>query len=201
MFLPFFAELRAAGVPVSIREFLAFLEGVAAGIATYDLNGFYHLARVVMVKDEQHLDRFDRAFAASFNGLEAIPDAAVLDALDLPRAWLEKLAEEHLTPEERAEVQASGGFEALMERLRQRLAAGQHQKAASGKLLHAGDDARVIGDIAESHKILDRPEISLHTQVRKRQQSLEFTGKGYGAVGQCRVEQRLDAKPVTHQQQ
>ena len=81
MFLPFFAELRAAGVPVSIREFLAFLEGVAAGIATYDLNGFYHLARVVMVKDEQHLDRFDRAFAASFNGLEAIPDAAVLDAL------------------------------------------------------------------------------------------------------------------------
>ncbi len=133
MFLPFFAELRAAGVPVSIREFLAFLEGVAAGIATYDLNGFYHLARVVMVKDEQHLDRFDRAFAASFNGLEAIPDAAVLDALDLPRAWLEKLAEEHLTPEERAEVQASGGFEALMERLRQRLAEQRERHQGGNK--------------------------------------------------------------------
>lgn len=122
MFLPFFATLRAEGVPVSIGEFLTFLEGVSAGIAGYDLDGFYHLARVSMVKDEAHLDRFDRAFSMSFNGLERIDDAAVLDALDLPREWLEKLAEKHLTPEERAEVQAAGGFAALMERLRVRLA-------------------------------------------------------------------------------
>lgn len=122
MFLPFFATLRAEGVPVSIGEFLTFLEGVSAGIAGYDLDGFYHLARVSMVKDEAHLDRFDRAFSMSFNGLERIDDAAVLDALNLPREWLEKLAEKHLTPEERAEVQAAGGFAALMERLRARLA-------------------------------------------------------------------------------
>ena len=122
MFLPFFARLRAEGVPVSIREYLTFLEGMAAGLATYDLTGFYHLARVAMVKDERHLDRFDRAFAASFNGLDALDDVAVLEALDLPRDWLEKLAEKTLTPEERAEVAATGGFAALMERLRQRLA-------------------------------------------------------------------------------
>lgn len=129
MFLPFFTTLRAEGIPVSIGEFLTFLDGVAAGIAGYDLNGFYHLARVVMVKDESHLDRFDRAFAISFNGLDSIDDAAVLAALELPRDWLEKLAEAHLTPEERAEVQAAGGFAALMERLRQRLAEqrGRHQ--------------------------------------------------------------------------
>ncbi len=122
MFLPFFERLRAEGVPVSIREYLSFVEGVAAGLATYDLTGFYHLARVAMVKDERHLDRFDRAFAASFNGLDELDDVAVLEALDLPRDWLEKLAEKTLTPEERAEVAATGGFAALMERLRQRLA-------------------------------------------------------------------------------
>lgn len=122
MFLPFFERLRAEGVPVSIREYLAFLEGVAAGLATYDLTGFYHLARVAMVKDERHLDRFDRAFGASFNGLEGLDDVAVLEALDLPQEWLEKLAEKLLTPEEKAEVAATGGFAALMERLRARLA-------------------------------------------------------------------------------
>ena len=133
MFLPFFATLRAEGVPVSIREFLAFLEGVAVGIARFDLDGFYHLARVTLVKDEAHLDRFDRAFGISFNGLERIADTEVLEALELPRAWLEKLAEEHLTAEERAEVQASGGFDALMERLRQRLAEQRERHQGGNK--------------------------------------------------------------------
>ncbi len=129
MFLPFFARLRQEGVPVSLREYLAFLEGMAAGLVTYDVDGFYHLARVVMVKDERHLDRFDRAFAAAFNGLETITADQVLDAIDLPRDWLEKLAERHMTAEERAQVAALGGFEALMDTLRKRLAEqkGRHQ--------------------------------------------------------------------------
>lgn len=129
MFLPFFETLRRTGVPVSLREYLAFLEGVSAGLVTFDVEGFYHLARTAMVKDERHLDRFDRAFAEAFKGLEAITDAQVLEALDLPREWLAKLAEKHLTPEERAAVQALGGFDALMEALRKRLAEqeGRHQ--------------------------------------------------------------------------
>ena len=126
MFLPFFQTLRKEGIPVSLREYLAFLEGMAAGLVTYDVNGFYHLARVAMVKDERHLDRFDRAFAASFNGLEQITADQVLDAIDLPRDWLEKLAERHLTPEERAQIDALGGFDKLMETLRKRL---EEQKA------------------------------------------------------------------------
>jgi uncharacterized protein with von Willebrand factor type A (vWA) domain len=64
VFLPFFQTLRDYGVPVSLREYLVFLEGVAAGLVTYDIDGFYHLGRVAMVKDERHLDRYDRAFAA-----------------------------------------------------------------------------------------------------------------------------------------
>jgi uncharacterized protein with von Willebrand factor type A (vWA) domain len=129
MFLPFFKTLREAGVPVSLREFLGFLAGMRAGLVTYDVEGFYYLARTTMVKDERHLDRFDRAFAAAFKGLEAISPADVLNALDLPEDWLRKLAEKHLTPEERAEIEALGGFDKLMETLRKRLAEqkGRHQ--------------------------------------------------------------------------
>ena len=129
MFLPFLATLRAEGVPVSLREYLAFLEGVSAGLVTWSVDGFYHLGRTVMVKDERHLDRYDRAFAKSFAGLEDIAAEEVLAALDLPPEWLAKLAEKHLTAEERAAVEALGGFDKLMETLKQRLAEqqGRHQ--------------------------------------------------------------------------
>ena len=129
MFLPFFASLRSAGIPVSLREYLSFLEGMSAGLVTYDVEGFYCLARTAMVKDERHLDRFDRAFAAAFKGLEAITPDQVLEAIDLPRGWLERLIEKTLTTEEKAQVQALGGFDKLMESLRKRLAEqkGRHQ--------------------------------------------------------------------------
>ena len=129
MFLPFFDNLRNAGVPVSLREFLAFLEGMKKGLATYDIDAFYYLGRAIMVKDERHLDRFDRAFAATFSGLEAIPPQAVMDAVDIPDEWLKKLAEKHLSAEEKAEIEALGGFDKLMETLKKRLEEqkGRHQ--------------------------------------------------------------------------
>jgi uncharacterized protein with von Willebrand factor type A (vWA) domain len=129
MLLPFFETLRAARIPVSLREYLAFLEGVSAGLVTYDVDGFYYLARTAMVKDERHLDRFDQAFAHVFGGLEAITPEQVLEAAEIPADWLEKLAEKHLTPEERAEIEALGGFDKLMETLRARLRdqQGRHQ--------------------------------------------------------------------------
>ena len=106
MFLPFFDNLRKTGVPVSLREYLAFLDGMAAGLVTYDAEGFYYLARTAMVKDERHLDRFDRAFAESFKGIDQITVDQVLEAIDLPREWLEKLAEKFLTPEEKEKIKA-----------------------------------------------------------------------------------------------
>ncbi len=129
MFLPFFDILRRSGIPVSLREYLSLLEGMAAGLVTYDVEGFYYLSRTALVKDERHLDRFDRAFAQAFEGLEAITPDQVLDATRLPRDWLEKLAERHLTPQERAEIQALGGFDALMDTLKKRLEEqkGRHQ--------------------------------------------------------------------------
>ena len=129
MFLPFFETLRAARVPVSLREFLAFLEGVGSGMVTYDLDGFYYLARTAMVKDERHIDRFDRAFAHAFGGLEQITAQDVLNAVDIPEEWLRKLAEKHLSAEEMAEIEALGGFDKLMDTLRERLKEqeGRHQ--------------------------------------------------------------------------
>ena len=129
MFLPFFLALRDEGVPVSLREYLAFLEGLQSGLVTYEPEGFYYLGRTAMVKDERHLDRYDRAFAKAFKGLEAISDAEVLEAIDLPGDWLAKLAEKHLTADEKAQIAALGGFDKLIETLKQRLAEqqGRHQ--------------------------------------------------------------------------
>ncbi len=114
---------------MSLREYLTFLEAVSADLVTYDIEGFYYLARTAMVKDERMIDRFDQAFAASFSGLEQISAEEVLEAVDLPREWLEKMAEKHLSAEEKAEIEALGGFDKLMETLKERLKEqqGRHQ--------------------------------------------------------------------------
>ncbi|MVO14199.1 vWA domain-containing protein [Parasedimentitalea huanghaiensis] len=129
MFQPFFENLRNASVPVSLREYLTFLEAIKAGLATYDIEAFYFLARSSMVKDERNIDKFDRAFAATFEGLEAISAQAVMDAVDIPEEWIRKMAEKHLSEEERAEIEALGGFDKLMETLKERLKEqeGRHQ--------------------------------------------------------------------------
>ncbi|OWY18576.1 VWA domain-containing protein [Thioclava sp. JM3] len=129
MFLPFFDALRRGGVPVSLREYLSFLEGLAAGLCTYDIDGFYYFARAAMVKDERFLDRFDRAFSEAFSGLETITPDDVLNAVDLPEEWLRKQLEKHLTDDEKAQIEALGGFDNLMETLKKRLEEqkGRHQ--------------------------------------------------------------------------
>ncbi|KEO51669.1 vWA domain-containing protein [Thioclava pacifica] len=129
MFLPFFDALRRSGVPVSLREYLSFLEGLAAGLCTYDIDGFYYFARAAMVKDERFLDRFDRAFSEAFAGLETITPDDVLNAVDIPEEWLRKQLEKHLTEEEKAQIEALGGFDNLMETLKKRLEEqkGRHQ--------------------------------------------------------------------------
>ncbi|MEM1234643.1 MAG: VWA domain-containing protein [Pseudomonadota bacterium] len=129
MFLPFFENLRTARVPVSLREYLSFLEGMRRALVMYDVEDFYYLARTIMVKDERHIDRFDQAFAATFEGLEAISAEEVLEAVDIPADWLARMAEKHLSEEEKAEIEAMGGFDKLMETLRERLKEqeGRHQ--------------------------------------------------------------------------
>jgi hypothetical protein len=129
MFIPFFLELKAAKVPVSLREYLSLLEGMEAGLVTYDVEGFYFLARAALVKDERHIDRFDQVFAHVFKGLEAVSGETGIDPMALPEEWLRRLAEKHLSEEEKKLVESLGGFDKLMETLKERLEEqkGRHQ--------------------------------------------------------------------------
>jgi len=121
MFLPLFTNLRDAKLPVSLREYLDFLAAVKTGIVLYDIEGFYYLARASLVKDERNLDKFDRVFAETFKGMENLSVQDVLNAVDIPEDWLRKMAEKSLSPEEMAEIEALGGFDKLMETLKERL--------------------------------------------------------------------------------
>ena len=117
MFIDFFLKLRDADVPVSLREYLTLIEAVDAGLANYDVEDFYYLSRSCLVKDERNLDKFDQVFGHVFNGLEA-PEG---EAVEIPEDWLRKLAEKTLSEEEKAQIEAMGGWEKLMETLKKRL--------------------------------------------------------------------------------
>jgi uncharacterized protein with von Willebrand factor type A (vWA) domain len=126
MLATFIFKLREGGVPASITEYLALLGAMKAGVAEYSVDDFYYLSRAALVKDERHLDRFDRVFGEFFKGLEP-PEGD--EPQELPEEWLRAMAEKLLTPEEMAQIEALGGFDKLMETLRQRLAEqkGRHQ--------------------------------------------------------------------------
>lgn len=129
MLLSFFLQLKAEKLPVTLREYLTLIEGMKQGLADFDIDAFYFLARTCLVKDERHIDRFDRVFASHFRGLQAVSGEAGVEASELPEEWLRRLAEKHLTEEEKRLIETLGGFEKLMETLRKRLEEqkGRHQ--------------------------------------------------------------------------
>jgi uncharacterized protein with von Willebrand factor type A (vWA) domain len=122
MFASFIEQLRIAKLPVSITEYLTLMGAMRQCVADYSVDDFYFLARATLVKDERHIDRFDRVFAQVFQGVERVDGDP---ATDLPEAWLRRMSEKLLTPEEMAAIEALGGFDTLMETLRKRL---QEQK-------------------------------------------------------------------------
>jgi uncharacterized protein with von Willebrand factor type A (vWA) domain len=118
MLLPFFYMLREGGMKTSITEWLALMEALKKGLAGQSVDDFYYLARTTLVKDESELDRFDRIFGVYFKGV----DDALGDLFrDVPDEWLRQQAELMLTEEEKAQIEAMGGFEALMRALQERL--------------------------------------------------------------------------------
>jgi uncharacterized protein len=126
MFVAFFHELKTAGVPVTLREYLTLMEAMEQDLAGRRVEDFYYLARTALVKDERNLDKFDRVFGHVFKGLESTSEALTSD---VPAEWLKKLAEKYLTEEERKEIEAIGGLDKLLELLRQRMREqkGRHQ--------------------------------------------------------------------------
>jgi uncharacterized protein with von Willebrand factor type A (vWA) domain len=131
LFVNLFLELRRAAIPVTLREYLDLLGAGEQGVAGTRTEDFYYLARAVLVKDERNLDRFDRVFAQVFKGLE--PPEGDDGAAEIPEEWLRRLAELHLSDEEKAEIEALGGWEKLMEILRQRLAEQEKRHQGGGK--------------------------------------------------------------------
>jgi uncharacterized protein with von Willebrand factor type A (vWA) domain len=149
MLVRFFLMLREAGVPVSITEFLALLEALAKGTVAFAgpaaqgpvpsgeaVEQFYFLARTILVKDERHFDRFDRAFAAHFRGAEAAFEALL--AAEVPADWLRQALAPHLTDEEKARIRPLGGWDALIETLRRRLAEQKSRHEGGNRWIGTG---------------------------------------------------------------
>ncbi len=135
MLIGFFFELRQGGLKVSLGEFLSLLELLKKRVIRFDVEQFYYLSRACLVKDEALYDRFDRVFSAHFKGIEALFG---LDDTDIPEEWLRKQMELSLTEEEKARIDAIGGWEKLMETLKKRLEEQQERHEGGNKWIGTG---------------------------------------------------------------
>jgi len=149
MLIDFFYTLRSAKLPVSVKEYLMLLEALQAGVVgpnsgklgedgeigegAYKIDDFYYLARTVLVKDEKHYDKFDRAFAAYFKGVEMIADFTK----DIPLEWLRKNLELNLSPEEKAAIEKMG-WDELMETLKKRFEEQKERHEGGSKWIGTG---------------------------------------------------------------
>ncbi|MDR2241051.1 MAG: VWA domain-containing protein [Zoogloeaceae bacterium] len=133
MLIDFFHHLKQAKLPVSTKEFLTLLEALQKHVAGHSIDEFYYLSRACLVKDESNYDKFDRAFGEYFKGVERIPGLDV----DIPEDWLRLMAKKHLTPEEKAKLQALG-WDKLMEEFKKRLQEQKKRHAGGSKHIGTG---------------------------------------------------------------
>jgi uncharacterized protein with von Willebrand factor type A (vWA) domain len=134
MLIDFFFTLREAKVPVTIREFLTLLDALRKDVIAPSLDEFYYLARLTLVKDEAHFDKFDRAFGAYFKGIEAVFDTT---KAAIPLDWLIKRLERELTPEQIAQIEKLG-YDKLVERLNQLLKEQKERHEGGSKWIGTG---------------------------------------------------------------
>ena len=147
MLIDFFYTLRSAKLPVSVKEYLVLLEAIKEGvvgpnteqdasgetISGFHIDDFYYLSRAALVKDEKHYDKFDRAFAAYFKGVEMIADFT----RDIPLEWLRKNLELNLSPEEKAKIEKMG-WDELMETLKKRFEEQKERHEGGSKMIGTG---------------------------------------------------------------
>ena len=138
MLIDFFYTLRAAKLPVSVKEFLVLLEAMQANVVgpqsdACSMDDFYYLSRTALIKDEKHFDKFDKAFGAYFKGVEMLTDFAA----DVPMEWLKKILENELTPEQKAAIEKMG-WDELMETLKKRLEEQKERHQGGNKWIGTG---------------------------------------------------------------
>src|SRR5690606_22617196 len=132
MFVHFFHELKKANIPVSLREYLMLLEAMDADVIDRKVEDFYYLSRSSLVKDERNLDKFDQVFGHVFKGLDLMSDT---QTAQIPEEWLRALTEKFLTEEEKAQIEALGGWEKIMETLTQRLEEQKKRHEGGNKMI------------------------------------------------------------------
>jgi uncharacterized protein with von Willebrand factor type A (vWA) domain len=130
MFMRFFTELREAKVPVTLKEYLMLMEALDKQVIERSVDEFYYLSRAALVKDEKNLDRFDQVFGHVFKGAERMEGIGISD---IPAEWLKKISDSFLTDEEKAQIEAMGGFDKLMEALAERMKEAQKESQEEGK--------------------------------------------------------------------
>jgi uncharacterized protein with von Willebrand factor type A (vWA) domain len=135
MLVDFFLQLKQAKVPVTIREYLSLLEALDKQVIWGSIEDFYYLARLCLIKDETHFDKYDRVFAQYFKGITNLGEEL---ATKIPEEWLRKLSELMLSAEEKSQIEALGGFEKLMETLKKRLAEQQERHQGGSKWIGTG---------------------------------------------------------------
>jgi len=134
MLIGFFLHLKSARLPVSTREFLTLLEALEARVVSLSIDDFYHLARATLIKDEALFDRYDLAFATYFKGVDAIFDVRA----EIPEEWLRKEFEKLLSSEDKAKIEALGGWDKLMETFKKRLEEQKARHAGGSKWIGTG---------------------------------------------------------------
>lgn len=135
MFVHFFHELKKANLPVSLREYLMLLEAMDSDVIDRKVEDFYYLSRSALVKDERNLDKFDQVFGHVFKGLDLMNEG---QTAEIPEEWLRKLTEKFLTEEEKAQIEALGGWEKIMETLQKRLEEQKERHEGGNKWIGTG---------------------------------------------------------------
>ena len=135
MFIGFLHQLKEAGVPVSIREYLDFLSGLDKGITNLNTNSFYHFARASLVKDERHYDRFDRTFSEFFEGALK-KGGEILN--NIPEEWIKDALQKNLTEEDKEKIESLGGWDKLLETLKERLEEQKKRHQGGNKWIGTG---------------------------------------------------------------
>ena len=136
MFVDFFQTVRQAKVPCSIREYLDLVRAVQANIAFADIDDFYQLARLCLVKDERHFDKFDKAFAAYFKGIDAM--SLMSDEASIPADWMRKEFERMMSQEEMDKLEALGGLDKVLEEFKKRLEEQHKRHQGGNKMIGTG---------------------------------------------------------------
>ena len=134
MLIDFFLHLRQAKLPVSIKEYLTLVEAIGKNVIGPSVDDFYVLSRATLVKDERNFDKFDRAFGAYFKGVQDVPGIDV----NVPLEWLKRQLQREFTAEEKAAIEAMGGLDKLMERLRELLQEQKERHEGGSKWIGTG---------------------------------------------------------------